>query len=292
MTTSRFPGIEDLSDESLAALLRAASEARAFAEGTADVDGNAGSAFAQSTNTDAGTDKHVIRSISSSRVAGRRRVWPARSSRAGSQSQAGGDFSQSRRPWLLAASIALVFAAVGGGVLWTPEERGPRVANRDRGEGQLTPTRPGETDRASDRRADRLADLGPQRDATGSNAGGLPDAFGGVVVAVFRDACGDTHCVFKRENSELDGRAAAWLSDGELLQVALNEQCVPEADRVVVFGLSGPQSSLPQTLEEAKSLAACLFPTAESSYDAPNCVPSGVRLASASLSLSPGMPRR
>jgi hypothetical protein len=110
-----------------------------------------------------------------------------------------------------------------------------------------------------------------------------------VVVALFKDADGRCRCVVTRGGEEFGERAAASLSPGELLTMALSELCSPEVSRIVVIGLSGPAERLPLTAADAQALAACVEAGSGDGLQASclgwACVPDGVSVSTASLAL-------
>lgn len=137
--------------------------------------------------------------------------------------------------------------------------------------------------------SERVAGRAPAEFAALSPAG-APEA--SIVVAMFKDEQGRCRCVVTRGGEALGDRAAASLSEAELLALALSGLCSPDASKVVVIGLSGPAERLPMTAAAAQSLAACVEAGSSEGLTASclgwACVPDGVTVSAATLALGSG----
>jgi len=112
---------------------------------------------------------------------------------------------------------------------------------------------------------------------------------GNIMLAVFTDECGERTCIVTHDHDELRGRDPTKMSDEELLKLALGDRCGSAVEQVTVIGLSGPDGSLPRTNAQAELLAMCLGTAPFASQPAStllSCVPPGVSVVMASLSLS------
>lgn len=107
---------------------------------------------------------------------------------------------------------------------------------------------------------------------------------GSIVVAIYVDEAGVSHCVQWGEHGWSNNRCLSDVPASEVRSVRLGEPCSTDARQVVLVALSGPRSMLPATDIGATQLAQCIARAGQDCehegacylHAASDCLPSGV----------------